>query len=135
MVKFPKDDSWLDACFLGDEVIEWNGRCLQGKSFQEVYDIIAASRQEPQVELVVSRNLLSSTTLPGRSTTASTTTPVASRRAVAQSQWRQKHECIGGTQQPHHKGKYLLSFIFLFFFFLYFFLFVIPLKQNNYHHY
>lgn len=90
----------------GDEVIEWNGRCLQGKSFQEVYDIIAASRQEPQVELVVSRNLLSSTTLPGRSTTASTTTPVASRRAVAQSQWRQKHECIGGTQQPHHKELY-----------------------------
>ncbi|XP_043476494.1 regulating synaptic membrane exocytosis protein 2 [Leptopilina heterotoma] len=90
----------------GDEVIEWNGRCLQGKSFQEVYDIIAASRQEPQVELVVSRNLLSSTTLPGRSTTASTTTPVASRRAVAQSQWRQKHECTGVTQQPHHKELY-----------------------------
>ncbi|XP_051156405.1 regulating synaptic membrane exocytosis protein 2 [Leptopilina boulardi] len=94
----------------GDEVIEWNGRCLQGKSFQEVYDIIAASRQEPQVELVVSRNLLSSTTLPGRSTTASTTTPVASRRAVAQSQWRQKHEFTSGTQQLHHKGlkKYIL---------------------------
>ncbi|KAG8225195.1 hypothetical protein J437_LFUL009499, partial [Ladona fulva] len=41
----------------GDEVIEWNGRSLQGKSFEEVYDIIAESRQEPQVELIVSRTL------------------------------------------------------------------------------
>ncbi|XP_068086466.1 regulating synaptic membrane exocytosis protein 2 [Anabrus simplex] len=41
----------------GDEVIEWNGRSLQGKSFQEVYDIIAESKQEAQVELIVSRSL------------------------------------------------------------------------------
>ncbi|CAL4231048.1 unnamed protein product, partial [Meganyctiphanes norvegica] len=41
----------------GDEVIEWNGRSLQGKTFEEVYDIIAESRQEPQVELMVSRQL------------------------------------------------------------------------------
>ncbi|RZF32260.1 hypothetical protein LSTR_LSTR009489 [Laodelphax striatellus] len=39
----------------GDEVIEWNGRSLQGKSYQEVCDIIAESKQEPQVELIVSR--------------------------------------------------------------------------------
>lgn len=44
-------------CHVGDEVIEWNGRSLQGKSFQEVYDIIAESKQEPQVELIVSRLL------------------------------------------------------------------------------
>ncbi|XP_075236825.1 rab3 interacting molecule isoform X2 [Lycorma delicatula] len=41
----------------GDEVLEWNGNPLQGKSFQEVYDIIAESKQEPQVELVVSRTI------------------------------------------------------------------------------
>ncbi|XP_076044393.1 rab3 interacting molecule isoform X2 [Oratosquilla oratoria] len=41
----------------GDEVLEWNGRSLQGKTFEEVYDIIAESRQEPRVELMVSRQL------------------------------------------------------------------------------
>lgn len=41
----------------GDEVLEWNGRSLQGKTFEEVYDIISESRQEPQVELIVSRQL------------------------------------------------------------------------------
>ncbi|RWS30277.1 regulating synaptic membrane exocytosis protein 2-like protein [Leptotrombidium deliense] len=39
----------------GDEVMEWNGRSLQGKTYEEVYDIIAESKQEPQVELIVSR--------------------------------------------------------------------------------
>ncbi|KAL1513477.1 hypothetical protein ABEB36_002883 [Hypothenemus hampei] len=39
----------------GDEVIEWNGRLLQGKSYQEVADIIAESKQEANVELIVSR--------------------------------------------------------------------------------
>ncbi|CAG0894275.1 unnamed protein product [Darwinula stevensoni] len=39
----------------GDEVLEWNGRSLQGKTFEEVYDIIAESKQEPQVELMVCR--------------------------------------------------------------------------------
>ena len=38
-------------------MIEWNGRSLQGKTFEEVYDIIAESRQEPQVELIVFRTL------------------------------------------------------------------------------
>lgn len=39
----------------GDEVLEWNGRSLQSKSYEEVHDIIAESRQEEQVELIVSR--------------------------------------------------------------------------------
>ncbi|XP_024870617.1 regulating synaptic membrane exocytosis protein 2 [Temnothorax curvispinosus] len=87
----------------GDEVIAWNGRFLQGKSFREVYDIIAESRLEPQIELVVERKMSSITTGmapagPGPST------PMASRRIAAQSQWRQKHETISGPPTPHHKG-------------------------------
>uniref|UniRef100_A0A1D5RGF2 Regulating synaptic membrane exocytosis 2 n=1 Tax=Macaca mulatta TaxID=9544 RepID=A0A1D5RGF2_MACMU len=39
----------------GDEVLEWNGRLLQGATFEEVYNIILESKPEPQVELVVSR--------------------------------------------------------------------------------
>ncbi|XP_046989107.1 regulating synaptic membrane exocytosis protein 2 [Schistocerca americana] len=66
----------------GDEVIEWNGRSLQGKSFQEVYDIIAESKQEPQVELIVSRSL-------------------GSRRA-SQAPWRQAHS----SPTPVHKDLY-----------------------------
>ncbi|XP_076385044.1 rab3 interacting molecule [Megachile rotundata] len=88
----------------GDEVIKWNGRSLQGKSFQEVYDIIAESRQEPQVELIVSRNLSTASgpvTMPAGPTP---TTPMSTRRTVAQTQWRQKHpESMSGPQQPHHK--------------------------------
>nr|XP_012225588.1 PREDICTED: regulating synaptic membrane exocytosis protein 2 isoform X2 [Linepithema humile] len=89
----------------GDEVIAWNGRSLQGKSFREVCDIIGESRMEPQIELVVERKLSSTTTGmmpagPGPST------PMASRRIAAQSQWRQKHESISGPQQPHHKELY-----------------------------
>ncbi|KAI8764624.1 regulating synaptic membrane exocytosis protein 2 isoform X3, partial [Biomphalaria glabrata] len=41
----------------GDEVVEWNGRSLQGATFEEVYDIILESKQEPQVELIVHRNV------------------------------------------------------------------------------
>lgn len=96
------------AAVSGDEVIAWNGRSLQSKSFREVYDIIAESRLEPQVELVVERKLSSTTTGmapagPGPST------PMASRRIVAQSQWRQKHETISGPPTPHHKGDYAHS--------------------------
>lgn len=40
----------------GDEVVEWNGRSLQGATFEEVCDIILESKQEPQVELIVHRN-------------------------------------------------------------------------------
>uniref|UniRef100_A0ABM5GCD6 Regulating synaptic membrane exocytosis protein 2 isoform X17 n=1 Tax=Pogona vitticeps TaxID=103695 RepID=A0ABM5GCD6_9SAUR len=39
----------------GDEVLEWNGKFLQGATFEEVYNIILESKPEPQVELVVSR--------------------------------------------------------------------------------
>ncbi|XDV40791.1 hypothetical protein PO909_009798 [Leuciscus waleckii] len=39
----------------GDQVLEWNGRLLQGATFKEVYNIILESKPEPQVELVVSR--------------------------------------------------------------------------------
>lgn len=43
--------------FKGDEVIEWNGRPLQGKSYQEVAEIIAESKHEINVELIVSRSM------------------------------------------------------------------------------
>lgn len=87
-------------------MIKWNGRFLQGKSFQEVYDIIAKSRQEPQVELVVSRNLSTTTGPPTMPAGPTPPTPMASRRIVAQTQWRQKHpDTIPG---PHHKGDYAL---------------------------
>lgn len=39
----------------GDQVLEWNGRVLQGATFNEVYNIILESKAEAQVELVVSR--------------------------------------------------------------------------------
>lgn len=38
-------------------MIEWNGRLLQGKTYQEVADIIAESKQEANVELIVSRSM------------------------------------------------------------------------------
>ncbi|XP_048508422.1 regulating synaptic membrane exocytosis protein 2 isoform X2 [Athalia rosae] len=88
----------------GDEVIEWNGRSLQGKSFQEVYDIIAESRQEPQVELIVSRSLNPSTSVPiATAMTPNVPSTAAAKRGVAQAQWRQKHDPNSGTgQQTHH---------------------------------
>ncbi|XP_070533508.1 regulating synaptic membrane exocytosis protein 2-like isoform X5 [Ptychodera flava] len=39
----------------GDEVLNWNGRNLQGATFDEVYDIVLDSKSEPLVELVVAR--------------------------------------------------------------------------------
>ncbi|CAD1476292.1 unnamed protein product, partial [Heterotrigona itama] len=96
----------------GDEVIKWNGRSLQGKSFCDVYDIIAESRQEPQVELVVSRNLSSTSgpaTMPAGPMLVGPIPPMPAapmppRRIAAQIQWRQKHpETISESQQPHHK--------------------------------
>ncbi|VVC30129.1 Hypothetical protein CINCED_3A025389 [Cinara cedri] len=42
----------------GDEVLEWNGCTLQGKTQKEVSDIIAESKQLPQIELKVSRSIL-----------------------------------------------------------------------------
>lgn len=56
----------------GDEVVEWNGRSLHGKSVQDVYEIISETRQEPQVELIVSRL-------------------IAANRKAAQASWRQSH--------------------------------------------
>ncbi|XP_018373950.1 PREDICTED: regulating synaptic membrane exocytosis protein 2 isoform X3 [Trachymyrmex cornetzi] len=87
----------------GDEVIAWNGRSLQGKSFREVYDIIAESRLEPQIELIVERKLSTMGMAPAG---PGPSTPMTSRRIVAQSQWRQKHETISGPPTPHHKELY-----------------------------
>lgn len=58
--------------FLGDEVIEWNGQSLCGRTADDVHDIIADSKHDLQVELIVSRVI------------------AASRRA-AQVSWRQSH--------------------------------------------
>lgn len=49
----------------GDEVLEFNGRCLQRATFEEVRDIIMESKQEPQVELIVHRNASSGEVPPG----------------------------------------------------------------------
>ncbi|XP_014604050.1 PREDICTED: regulating synaptic membrane exocytosis protein 2 isoform X3 [Polistes canadensis] len=113
----------------GDEVLEWNNRSLQGRSFKDVYEIIAESRQESQVELIVSRNL--SAALAPSTTTMTTSTimvgqqqqqqkqlqqqqlhqqrlpvtsmSVPSRRITSQTQWRTKQDSISSPQQPHHK--------------------------------
>ncbi|XP_050421266.1 regulating synaptic membrane exocytosis protein 2 isoform X3 [Adelges cooleyi] len=42
----------------GDEVLEWNGCLLQGKTQKEVADIIMESKHLPQIELKVSRSIL-----------------------------------------------------------------------------
>lgn len=47
----------LTLLLVGDQVLEWNGRVLQGATFNQVYNIILESKAEPQVELLVSRNL------------------------------------------------------------------------------
>ncbi|XP_052086212.1 regulating synaptic membrane exocytosis protein 2-like isoform X2 [Mytilus californianus] len=49
----------------GDEVVEWNGRCLQRATFEEVHDIILESKQEPQVELIVHRSVSNGEVPPG----------------------------------------------------------------------
>lgn len=50
------------SCYLffpkGDEILEWNTRPLRHKSYQDVHDIIAESKQESQVELLVLRKKL-----------------------------------------------------------------------------
>ncbi|XP_023318218.1 regulating synaptic membrane exocytosis protein 2, partial [Trichogramma pretiosum] len=89
---------------IGDEVLEWNGHSLQGKSFQEVSDIIAMTRAEPQVELVVARDTSkqSLATMMGggggpvvqqqqHDPNAASLTPTAARRFAAQAQWRPKY--------------------------------------------
>lgn len=104
--KNESDDARSLAVVSGDEVIAWNGRSLQGKSFREVYDIIAESRLEPQIELIVERKLSTMGMAPAG---PGPSTPMSSRRIVAQSQWRQKHETISGPPTPHHKGDYTQS--------------------------
>ena len=43
----------MKKCFylnlVGDELLEWNGHSLVGKTYEEVHDVIADSRHEPQV--------------------------------------------------------------------------------------
>ncbi|KAM3727295.1 Rab-3-interacting molecule unc-10 [Dirofilaria immitis] len=41
----------------GDEVLEWNGHQLQNATFDQVYDIINSSRNDTQIELIVSRSM------------------------------------------------------------------------------
>ena len=48
----------------GDEVLEWNGVSLAGRSYEDVRDIVAASRHVPSIELVVSRDILASDQAP-----------------------------------------------------------------------
>ncbi|KAK6764223.1 hypothetical protein RB195_024510 [Necator americanus] len=45
----------------GDEVLEWNGHALQNATFDQVYEIISATKQDSHVEIIVSR----STSVPG----------------------------------------------------------------------
>lgn len=80
-------------------MIEWNSHSLQGKSFQEVADIITESREEPQVELIVARNLS------GLVETPMTALSMNSRELSGQNQWRQ-HEPLLISQHPHHKGNF-----------------------------
>jgi len=36
-------------------VLEWNGQSLQGRTFEEVYDVIAESRADHEIEIIVCR--------------------------------------------------------------------------------
>lgn len=73
----------------GDEVIEWNGRSMQGKSAQEVYELIEESRHESQIELIVSR-------------------PLSVNRKAAQTSWRQSHSPVRKIRQYLHKGRIVI---------------------------
>lgn len=48
---------WLTVLltFSGDEVLEWNGTPLRGKYKEQVASIIALSKNEQQVKLLISR--------------------------------------------------------------------------------
>ncbi|XP_027847694.1 regulating synaptic membrane exocytosis protein 2 isoform X9 [Aphis gossypii] len=56
----------------GDEVMEWNGVLLHGKTHKEVMDIISESKHLPQVELKVSRTITSRRASYGTPTKAKT---------------------------------------------------------------
>lgn len=47
--------SVLYMCATGDEVLQWNGVPLQGRSAEEVSVVVADSKHDSHVELVVSR--------------------------------------------------------------------------------
>lgn len=51
----------------GDEVLEWNTIPLKGKTYEEVHDIIAESKQESQVELLIARSTNKKLPMPGHS--------------------------------------------------------------------
>ncbi|CAG9783068.1 unnamed protein product [Diatraea saccharalis] len=69
---------------IGDEVLQWNGVPLQGRSAEEVAAVVADSKHDSHVELVVSR-------------------PLAASRPTAQS-WRNHKEfyteVMGGCEKP-----------------------------------
>uniref|UniRef100_A0AC35G8Z7 Regulating synaptic membrane exocytosis protein 2 n=1 Tax=Panagrolaimus sp. PS1159 TaxID=55785 RepID=A0AC35G8Z7_9BILA len=41
----------------GDEVLEWNGHCLQNASLEHVRQIVTSSKNDSQIELIVSRSM------------------------------------------------------------------------------
>lgn len=41
----------------GDEVLEWNAVSLRKRTYEEVYDVIADSRDDAEVELIVARKI------------------------------------------------------------------------------
>ncbi|EAT48461.1 AAEL000479-PA [Aedes aegypti] len=66
----------------GDEVVEWNGHSMRGKSASNVYDIISASKREPLVELLLTRE-------------------IAINRKNTQASWRKSHS---PTRIQTHRG-------------------------------
>lgn len=44
----------------GDEVLQWNGVPLQGRAAEEVAAVVADSKQDSHVELVVTRPVMAS---------------------------------------------------------------------------
>lgn len=50
----------IEYLYLGDEVLQWNGVPLQGRTTEEVATVIADSKHDSHVELVVSRPLAAS---------------------------------------------------------------------------
>jgi len=48
-------NEFIVMSYLGDEVLEWNGRSLQGATSDEVCEVLLESKQEPEVELIIKR--------------------------------------------------------------------------------
>lgn len=68
-------------------MIEWNGRPLQGIGYQEVADIIAESKHEPDIELIVSRAMGS------KRSAQSTWKESAAHRGTTPEQYSTPHIC------------------------------------------